>query len=95
MSDPLEPGSIHWRQSEALKRLLGENTPTGHLSWYEAAGLIKLHDQNAAWRQKPPAPSQEEFLRRRGGGPAFGPPAAGGTGLSSGPGHARRTERQA
>jgi hypothetical protein len=66
MGDPLEPGSIHWRQSEALKRLLGEDTPTGHLSWYEAAGLIKLHDPDAAWRREPASPRQEAFLKERG-----------------------------
>ena len=64
MEDPFEPGTVHWQQSEALKRLLGENTPTGHLSRYEAAGLIRLHDPDAAWRSKPPTPAQETFLRR-------------------------------
>jgi hypothetical protein len=43
-----QPGSVHWRQSEALRRLLGEDTPTADLSRYEAAGLIKLHNPNAA-----------------------------------------------
>jgi hypothetical protein len=49
-----------------LKRLLGEDTPTSHLSWYEAAGLIKLHDPAAAWRREPATPRQQEFLKRRG-----------------------------
>jgi hypothetical protein len=64
MEDPFEPGSVYWRQSEALKRLLGEDTPTGHLSRYEAAGLIRLHDPNAAWRSKPPTAPQEKVLPR-------------------------------
>jgi hypothetical protein len=65
-NDYLEPGSITWRQAEELRRLLPEGTPIGHLSRYQAPGLIKLHDPNARWRREPPTRSQEDFLRGRG-----------------------------
>jgi hypothetical protein len=66
MEDYLEPGSLTWRQAEELRRLLPEGTPIGHLSRYEAAGLIKLHTPTAAWRRAVPTARQEEFLRKRG-----------------------------
>ena len=66
MDDYLEPGSLTWRQAEALRRLLPEGTRIEHLSRWEAAGLIRLHSPHAAWRREPPTPRQEKFLRRRG-----------------------------
>jgi hypothetical protein len=66
MDDHLEPGSLTWRQAEALRQLLPEGTPICHLSRSDAAGLIQLHSPHAAWRREPPTPRQEEFLRPRG-----------------------------
>ena len=66
MDDYLEPGSLTWRQAEALRRLLPEGTPIGHLNRWEAAGLIKMHSPHAAWRREPPTDRQEQFLRPRG-----------------------------
>ena len=66
MDDHLEPGSLTWRQAEALRRLLPEGARIEHLSRWGAAGLIKMHSPHAAWRREPPTPRQEEFLRRRG-----------------------------
>jgi hypothetical protein len=66
MDDYLEPGSLTWRQAEALRRLLPEGTPIGHLSRWEAAGLIKMHSPHAAWKREPPTDRQEQFLRPRG-----------------------------
>ena len=67
MEDYLEPGSLTWRQAEALRRLLPEGTRIRieHLSRWEAAGLIKMYSPHAAWRREPPTPRQEKFLRRR------------------------------
>jgi hypothetical protein len=64
--DYLQPGSITWRQAEALRRLVPAGTPIGLLSRYEAAGLLKLADPNARWRRKLPTPRQREFLWDRG-----------------------------
>jgi hypothetical protein len=66
MDDYMERGSLTWRQAEALRQLLPEGTPIEHLSRWKAAGLIKLHAPNAAWRREPPTPWQERFLRLRG-----------------------------
>ena len=57
---------LTWRQAVELQRLLPKGTPIGHLSRYKAAGLIKLHSPNAAWRGEPATPRQEAFLRRHG-----------------------------
>jgi hypothetical protein len=35
-----------------LRQLLGEHTPTDHLSWAAAERLLKLHDPGAAWRKR-------------------------------------------
>jgi hypothetical protein len=43
VDDYLEPGSLTWRQADALRRLLPEGTRIEHLSRWEAAGLIRLH----------------------------------------------------
>jgi hypothetical protein len=64
--DRLDPGSITVLQAFRLQQLLGQDTPTDHLSFAEAEGWIKLHDPSAAWRQKPPTPSQKTFLLHRG-----------------------------
>jgi hypothetical protein len=66
MEDYLEPGSLTWRQAEALRQLLPEGTRVEHLSRWEAAGLIKMHSPHAAWRREPPTPRQEEFLQDLG-----------------------------
>jgi hypothetical protein len=66
MADPLEPGSISVLQSYRLKQLLGQNTPTEHLTFAEAERLIRLHDPNAAWRLGLATPSQQRFMRRYG-----------------------------
>ncbi len=65
--DYLEPGSITWQQDVQLRRWLPKGTELGRLSRYEAAGLIKLLDPNAAWRREPASSFQRDFLtvRRR------------------------------
>jgi hypothetical protein len=64
MDDFLEPGSLTWVQAMELRRLLPEGTPIGHLSRYEAAGLIQLHTPTAAWRGEPASDRQKKFLQR-------------------------------
>jgi len=56
---------ISWRQSLILRELLPPGTPTGHLTRREAAGLIKLHLPNAAWRALSPTGWQMDFLEKR------------------------------
>jgi hypothetical protein len=64
--DRSAPRSITHLQAYRLRELLGENTPTDHLSWGAADRLIKLHDPDAAWRKEPATLRQETFLKRRG-----------------------------
>jgi hypothetical protein len=64
--DRSAPGSITHLQSFRLRQLLGENTPTDHLSWAAAERLIQLHDPDAAWRKEPATQRQETFLKHRG-----------------------------
>jgi hypothetical protein len=62
----MEPGSLTWRQALELRRLLPEGTEVGHLSRYEAAGLIRLHSPHARWRREPATQRQKDFLGHRG-----------------------------
>ena len=64
--DRQDPGSITELQIVRLKQLLGQDTPTDHLSLVEAERLIKLHDPKAAWRIEPATPRQWAFLKHRG-----------------------------
>ena len=64
--DRSAPGSITHLQAYRVRELLGENTPTDHLSWGAADRLIKLHDPDAAWRKEPATQRQETFLKNRG-----------------------------
>ncbi len=66
MKKYLEPGSLTRYQAEKLECLLPEGTPISHLSCYQAAAMIKLHDPTAAWRQEPASDRQKQFLERRG-----------------------------
>ncbi len=66
MEDYLEPGSLSVWQAVELRRLLPEGAPIGHLSRWEAAGLIALLSPNASWRRKPPTDRQVNFLRSHG-----------------------------
>ena len=52
--DRQEPGSISDLQSLRLKQLLGQDTPTDHLSEAEAERMLTLRDPDAAWRRLPP-----------------------------------------
>ena len=64
--DRQAPGSITDLQTFRLKQLLGQDTPTDHLSLVEAERLLKLHDPKAAWRTEPATPRQWAFLKHRG-----------------------------
>jgi hypothetical protein len=59
-----EPGSLAYRQTAALQRLLPPGAPIHHLSWRAAASLIRLHSPHAWWRREPASDRQRAFLEK-------------------------------
>jgi hypothetical protein len=64
--DRQDPGSITELQTVRLKQMLGQETPTDHLSFAEAERLLKFHDPDASWRTEPASSRQWAFLKHRG-----------------------------